>query len=64
MATVTFDHATRVCRDGDRPAMDRLDLEINDGGVGSEDGLDATVDVVEELGSEPYRYCTAQGMNH
>ena len=64
MATVTFDHATRVCRDGDRPAMDRLDLEINDGGVGSEDGLEATVDVVEELGSEPYRYCTAQGMNH
>ena len=64
MATVTFDHATRVCRDGDRPAMDRLDLEINDRGVGSEDGLDATVDVVEELGSEPYRYCTAQGMNH
>ena len=20
--------------------------------------------MVEELGSEPYRYCTAQGMNH
>ena len=32
--------------------------------VGSEGGLDATVDVVEELGSESYLYCTAQGMDH
>ena len=31
MATVTFDQATRVYRDGDRPAVDRLDLEIDDG---------------------------------
>ena len=31
MATVTFDHATRVYRDGDRPAVDRLNLEIEDG---------------------------------
>ncbi len=31
MATVTFDKATRVYRDGDRPAIDRLDLEIHDG---------------------------------
>ena len=31
MATVTFDHATRVYRDGDRPAIDRLNLEIQDG---------------------------------
>ena len=30
MATVTFDQATRVYRDGDRPAVDRLDLEIQD----------------------------------
>ena len=30
MATVTFDQATRVYRDGDRPAVDRLDLEIHD----------------------------------
>ena len=38
MATVTFDHATRVCRDGDRPAMDRLDLEINDGASAARTG--------------------------
>ena len=31
MATVTFDKATRIYRDGDRPAVDRLDLEITDG---------------------------------
>ena len=31
MATVTFDQATRIYRDGDRPAVDRLDLEIADG---------------------------------
>ena len=31
MATVTFDQATRVYRDGDRPAVERLDLEIQDG---------------------------------
>ena len=31
MATVTFDQATRVYRDGDRPAVERLDLEIDDG---------------------------------
>ncbi|MCQ3807256.1 MAG: sn-glycerol-3-phosphate ABC transporter ATP-binding protein UgpC [Acidimicrobiaceae bacterium] len=31
MATVTFDQATRVYRDGDRPAVERLDLEIEDG---------------------------------
>ena len=31
MATVTFDQATRVYHDGDRPAIDRLDLEIHDG---------------------------------
>jgi multiple sugar transport system ATP-binding protein len=31
MATVTFDQATRVYRDGDRPAVDRLDLEVQDG---------------------------------
>jgi multiple sugar transport system ATP-binding protein len=31
MATVTFDQATRIYRDGDRPAVDRLDLEIGDG---------------------------------
>ena len=68
MATVTFDQAIRVFRDGDRPAIDRLDLEIHDGEflvlVGREGGLDATVDVVEELGSESYLYCTAQGMDH
>ena len=28
MATVTFDQATRMYRDGDRPAVERLDLEI------------------------------------
>jgi multiple sugar transport system ATP-binding protein len=32
--------------------------------VGSEGGLDATVDLVEELGSESFLYCTAQGMDH
>ena len=31
MATVTFDQATRVYRDGDRPAVERLDLKIDDG---------------------------------
>jgi len=31
MATVTFDQATRVYNDGDPPAVDRLDLEIEDG---------------------------------
>ena len=31
MATVTFDQATRVYSDGDRPAVERLDLEIEDG---------------------------------
>ena len=31
MATVTFDQATRVYRDGDRPAVDRLNLKILDG---------------------------------
>ena len=31
MATVTFDQATRVYREGDRPAVERLDLEIEDG---------------------------------
>ena len=32
--------------------------------VGTDGGLDATVDLVEELGSESYLYCTAQGMDH
>ena len=31
MSTVTFDEATRIFRDGDRPAVDRLDLAIGDG---------------------------------
>jgi multiple sugar transport system ATP-binding protein len=31
MATVTFDQATRIYREGERPAVDRLDLEIADG---------------------------------
>jgi multiple sugar transport system ATP-binding protein len=30
-------------------------------GVATEGGLDATVDVVEELGSESYLYCTSEG---
>jgi len=31
MATVTFDHATRVYPGGDRPAVDALNLEVRDG---------------------------------
>jgi multiple sugar transport system ATP-binding protein len=31
MATVTFDHATRVYPGGDRPAVDQLNLEVQDG---------------------------------
>ncbi len=31
MATVTFDQATRVYNEGDQPAVDRLELEIEDG---------------------------------
>ncbi len=31
MATVTFDHATRIYQDGHEPAVNRLDLEIADG---------------------------------
>ncbi|MEO6571246.1 MAG: sn-glycerol-3-phosphate ABC transporter ATP-binding protein UgpC [Ilumatobacteraceae bacterium] len=31
MATVTFDHASRIYQEGQRPAVDHLDLEIADG---------------------------------
>src|SRR3712207_1327223 len=31
MATVTFDHATRHCPGGERPAVDALNLDIGDG---------------------------------
>ena len=31
MATVTFDKATRIYPGGDKPAVDKLDLEIQDG---------------------------------
>ena len=31
MATVTFDKATRIYPGGDKPAVDELDLEIEDG---------------------------------
>ncbi len=31
MATVTFDHATRIYQDGKAPAVNRLDLQIADG---------------------------------
>ena len=31
MATVTFDQATRVYPKSDRPAVDRLNLEVRDG---------------------------------
>ena len=32
MATVTFDKATRLYPGGTRPAVDKLDLDIADGG--------------------------------
>ena len=31
MATVTFDKATRIYPGSDKPAVDQLDLEIQDG---------------------------------
>ena len=31
MATVTFDHATRIYPGNDRPSVDQLNLEIADG---------------------------------
>ena len=31
-------------------------------GVRGEGGLDCTIDLVEELGSESYLYCTAEGV--
>lgn len=31
MATVTFDHATRIYPGNDRPSVDELNLEIADG---------------------------------
>ena len=37
MATVTFDHATRIYPGNDRPSVDALDLEIADGEFGKRD---------------------------
>jgi multiple sugar transport system ATP-binding protein len=38
-----------------------IGIRPNDFGVAAAGGLDATVDVVEELGSEAYLYCTVKG---
>jgi multiple sugar transport system ATP-binding protein len=38
-----------------------IGIRPNDLGVAAAGGLDATVDVVEELGSEAYLYCTVKG---
>ena len=47
MATVTFDEATRIFPGSEKPAVDRLNIEIGDGETGSP--MDRVVDAAARV---------------